>query len=187
METYLPITYLNDFIFCPYSLYLHQVFENSSENVFSAKPQQKGKLAHANIDSFEKEEKHVLKGAYVISSKLGVYGKIDKFYVRDGKLVESKFQITTVYKGYVYQLWAQYFGLVEMGYEVKSISLYSIKDKKHFPIPIPGDAERKELREHIIRIAHFDFEAPLQVNVNKCKHCIYASLCDKTPLDHVYA
>jgi len=31
METFLQITYLNDFVFCPYSIYLHQVFDNNAE------------------------------------------------------------------------------------------------------------------------------------------------------------
>lgn len=37
METFLPITYLNDFIFCPYSISLHQAFDISSEDLYSAK------------------------------------------------------------------------------------------------------------------------------------------------------
>jgi CRISPR-associated exonuclease Cas4 len=45
METLLPITYLNDFVFCPHSIYLHQVFDNAEIEVYSAAPQQKGREA----------------------------------------------------------------------------------------------------------------------------------------------
>ncbi len=100
METFMPITYLNDFVFCPYSIYLHQVFDNNSEDLYSANPQQIGKSAHVDIDSFEKNEKpETLKGIYVISNKLGVYGKIDTYSVNNKKLIESKYEIKTLYQG----------------------------------------------------------------------------------------
>lgn len=93
METFLPITYLNDFVFCPYSIYLHQVFDNNSEIMYSAKPQQSGKASHAKIDAVDQkkpERNTILKGTYVISNQLGIYGKIDTLYVKQQKLVESK-------------------------------------------------------------------------------------------------
>jgi len=188
METFLSITYLNDFVFCPYSIYLHQVFDNSSEVLYSASPQQTGKSAHTGIDSEKpKLQAQIMKGAYVISNRLGIYGKIDTFYVAKQKLVESKYQIKTIYKGYYYQLWAQYFALTEMGYVVSELCFYSIRDKKTYPVRIPQQTEFEELRKHIRKIARFDFESEIKVNPTKCKHCIYASLCDKTNIDHVYA
>lgn len=188
METFLPISYLNDFVFCPYSIYLHQVFDNSNEVLYSASPQQTGKSAHTKIDSQKPSpQKQILKGIYVISNQLGVYGKIDTFHVSKQKLVESKYQIKTIYKGYYYQLWAQYFALTEMGYVVSELCFYSIRDKKTHVVPIPKEPEFEELRNHIKKIARFDFDQPINVNPVKCQHCIYAALCDKTNIDHVYA
>jgi CRISPR-associated exonuclease Cas4 len=188
MEAYLQITYLNDFVFCPYSVYLHQVFDNNVQELYSASPQQRGKSAHLDIDSFEKPElPHLLSGIYVISNKFRVYGKLDKFYVKEKKLVESKYEIKTLYRGYYYQIWAQYFALLEMGFDVEQLYFYEIKTKKYYQIPIPGVKEADELINHIRKIARFDFEAPININPAKCKHCIYASLCDKTQIDHVYA
>ena len=191
MEAFLQITYLNDFIFCPYSVYLHQVFDNNAEDLYSANPQQRGKTAHEDIDTFEEEKiqenLETLKGIYVISNKIGVYGKIDTLYLKEKKLVERKYAISTLYKGYYYQLWSQYFALTEMGYEVEQLAFYSIKDKKEYPIPLPDSNDLEELQNHIRKIAWFDFESEINVNPVKCKHCIYASLCDKTNTDHVYA
>lgn len=191
METYMPITYLNDFVFCPYSIYLHQVFDNSKEEVYSAKPQQMGKAAHADIDHFDETEKDsapgMLKGIYVISDRLGVYGKIDTLYVNEKRLVESKYEIKTIYKGYYYQVWCHYFALKEMGYEIDKIQFYSIKDSTIIEVEIPTETDFEELRTHIRKIAWFDFDSEIYVNPEKCKRCIYASLCDKTQLDHVYA
>lgn len=190
MEEYMPISYLNDFIFCPYSLYLHQVFDNNNEEVFSAAPQQAGKAGHSIIDAKEEnktQKAKVLKGIYVISHKLGIYGKIDSLHLIENKLVESKYFISTIYKGYYYQVWAQYFALTEMGFKVEEIAFFSIKDRKTYPIALPNDLDFQELQEHIRKIARFDFEQNIIINPTKCMHCIYASLCDKTELDHVYA
>ncbi len=191
METYLPITYLNDFIFCPYSLYLHQVFDQNSEDAYSALPQQRGKAFHAHIDSFEEarasEKEKVLKGIYVISRSLGVYGKIDTLHLEEKKLVESKYFISRLYQGYYYQIWSQYFALCEMGFEVSSIEFFSIKDSITIPLPIPKESQREELKAHIRKVARFDFETEIKVNPSKCRNCIYAALCDKTQQDHVYA
>ncbi|MBX2887917.1 MAG: type V CRISPR-associated protein Cas4 [Ferruginibacter sp.] len=189
METYMPISFLNDFIFCPYSLYLHQVFDDSNEEVFSAAPQQVGKRHHATIDNTPPKSRKLklLKGIYVISHRLGIYGKIDTLHLDEGRLVESKYAITTLYQGYYYQLWAQYFALVEMGYVVKQLAFFSIRDRTTHPVALPGEVEFAELQQHIRLIAHYDFEQNFTPNPAKCAHCIYAALCDKTNTDHVYA
>lgn len=47
---FIAISTLNDFIFCPYSIYLHNVFEGTDDDVFYALPQIKGKrLIHQLI------------------------------------------------------------------------------------------------------------------------------------------
>lgn len=187
MEFFLPISYLNDFIFCPYSIYLHQVYDNGASENYSAIPQANGKAAHPVIDFSSNKSSKVFKGIYVISNKLGVYGKIDSYYTEQKKLVESKYKIDELYKGYFYQLWAQYFALTEMGFEIDSLQFYSIKHKKTHEVPLPAEKEFLELKSHIRIIARFDFESPIKINPNKCSHCIYAALCDKTEEDHVYA
>ena len=45
-EDYITISTLNDFIFCPYSIYLHNVYENTDESIFHATPQTQGRIAH---------------------------------------------------------------------------------------------------------------------------------------------
>ena len=39
MNNYISISQLNDFIFCPYSIYLHNVYMEADEDVFKAPPQ----------------------------------------------------------------------------------------------------------------------------------------------------
>ena len=187
METFLPITYLNDFVFCPYSIYLHQVFDCNEDIVYTALPQQKGKFSHKHVDVGDSVcKQQIVKGVYVISNRLGVYGKIDTYYPKRFKLIESKYLVRKLYKGFLYQLWAQFFAMEEMGYTVKEVSLFSIKDKQSYKLKLPGVNEYKELRGHIKKIARFDFEQEMKTNISKCKHCIYAALCDKTNSEHVY-
>ncbi len=188
MEFFMPISYLNDFVFCPYSVYLHQVFDNNKEETFSALPQQKGKEAHDRVDKNPtKQSKKVLNGIYVISNMLGMYGKIDQYFVNDKILVERKYKLTTIYRGYYYQIWTQFLAIEEMGYEVKELYFHSISNNQRISIAKPKPEEIIELKNHIKKIARFDFEQKINVNPEKCKRCIYAALCDKTDLDHVYA
>ena len=49
-EDYISISTLNDFIFCPYSIYLHNVYENTDESIFHATPQTQGRIAHETVD-----------------------------------------------------------------------------------------------------------------------------------------
>ena len=38
MEDYISISQLNDFIFCPYSIYLHNVYMETDEGLYHATP-----------------------------------------------------------------------------------------------------------------------------------------------------
>ncbi len=49
-EDYISISTLNDFIFCPYSIYLHNVYMESDEGLYHATPQTRGRNAHETID-----------------------------------------------------------------------------------------------------------------------------------------
>ena len=50
-EDYISISTLNDFIFCPYSIYLHNVYMESDNSLFHAAPQTTGKIAHKTLDT----------------------------------------------------------------------------------------------------------------------------------------
>jgi CRISPR-associated protein Cas4 len=54
MYDYIAISTLNDFIFCPYSIYLHNVYITCEEELFHAVPQTRGKAAHETIDLIKK-------------------------------------------------------------------------------------------------------------------------------------
>lgn len=51
MDDYISISVLNDFIFCPYSIYLHGVYMEADESIYHASPQVRGKAAHKAIDA----------------------------------------------------------------------------------------------------------------------------------------
>lgn len=46
MDDYIPISTLNDFIFCPYSIYLHNVYMDTDEGLYHATPQTKGRIVY---------------------------------------------------------------------------------------------------------------------------------------------
>ena len=187
MDYLIPISTLNDFIFCPYSIYLHNVYMDADEGLYHATPQTKGKLAHEPVDNkTSSNRKDEILALPVMSEQLGVMGKIDVYRKKEKKLIERKYQLKQIYQGQIYQLWAQYFCMVEMGYEIDGIAFYEISTNKTIPIAIPTDADKMELVSFINSFKEYDPSTPMKANPNKCRHCIYCNLCDKTEEDNVY-
>jgi CRISPR-associated protein Cas4 len=188
MDDYIPISELNDFIFCPYSIYLHNVYAGGSEDLFHATPQTLGKAAHASIDEKNYSSlKDEITGLAVYSEELGVLGKIDLYKGKEKLLKERKYLLETIYRGQIYQLWAQYFCMKEMGYEVDRLEFHSLSTNRTFPIDIPTNKDKAELLGFIDQFKKFDPSQTFQVNSNKCLHCIYCNLCDKTDSENVYS
>lgn len=181
MEAYMPISYLNDFIFCPRSIYFHQLYGRMSKWIYHTTDQTKGTAAHKSIDSQAyTTSKQVLQGMEVYSEKYRIGGRIDIFDQSKSLLVERKKKIKAIYDGFIYQLYAQYHCLVEMGYTVKKIKLYSMDDNKNYYVETPeNDPDRQRAFEGIIQqMQAFDLNKPFVANKNKCPRCVYNNLCD---------
>lgn len=186
MDDYIAISTLNDFIFCPYSIYLHNVYMNTDEGLYHATPQAKGRLAHESIDNKTSLNKDIILALPVISNHLGLIGKIDVYKQKEKKLVERKYSLKHIYRGHMYQLWAQYFCMIEMGYEINNISFYEISTNKTIPVNLPTSKDRKELVTFIDNFRKYNLSEPISINVTKCSHCIYSNLCDKSEQENVY-
>ncbi|MCF7860955.1 type V CRISPR-associated protein Cas4 [Candidatus Woesearchaeota archaeon] len=179
MEDNIKISTLNDFIFCPRSIYFHNLYSSYDEHLYQSSYQTRGKNAHKNIDSKRYcSKKEILEGIDVFSEEFGLIGKIDLFNIKNKTLVERKNKIKTIYEGYYLQVYAQFYCLLEMGYQVKIIKLYSISDNKNYYIDLPGDSEKNRLFEVINEMKKFSLEDPFRQNQNKCNMCIYRNLCD---------
>ena len=186
-EDYISISTLNDFIFCPYSIYLHNVYENTDESLFHATPQTQGRIAHKTVDEKKSStRKDVLQSLPVFSEKYGLMGKIDVYIIKEKFLIERKYQLRQIYQGQIYQLWAQMFSLQEMGYEVGRIAFYEISTKRTIPVALPSPEDTKRFEHFLHSFRDYDLNQPFQPNLNKCRHCIYCNLCDKTTEDNVY-
>lgn len=188
MNNYISISQLNDFIFCPYSIYLHNVYMEADEDIFKAPPQKIGKLAHNSIDSKKySTKKSDIMSLPVYSEELGIVGVIDIFREDTKILIERKYNLKNIFRGQTYQLWAQYFCMCEMGYDIRQIAFYEISSNKMIQIPLPNDNDKNELAEFIQKFRDYNpITTPLSINHNKCLHCIYCNLCDKTNIDNVY-
>ena len=179
MESYLPISYLNDFIFCPRSIYFHQRFDRYDARLYHKTWQTAGKLKHETIEKRKySTAKKILQNFDVYSEKYGISGKIDIYDLEKKALVERKNLINTVYDGYRYQVYAHYFCLEEMGCQVDTIFLHSLKNNKRYSIPVPGEAETQEFLELLEKIRSYSLESPFSQNIQKCRNCIYNTLCD---------
>jgi CRISPR-associated protein Cas4 len=180
VEPYLPISYLNDFIFCPNSIYCHQLFGKLSTSLYHSPYQTEGLAAHSSIEEKRySSKKAILQGIDIYCDAFNLCGKIDLFDVDKKTLIERKKMIKTIYDGYIFQLYAQYYSLVEMGYEVEKLQLYSLDTNKAHPVKLPD--QYPEMKEKFIQlisdIQNFNPDNFIQTNKQKCEKCIYVSLC----------
>ena len=183
MEEIILISYLNDFIFCPVSIYFHKLYGAMDKTLYQSSFQINGTNAHKAIDSKKySTKKNVLQSINVYSEKYGFQGKRDVFDVDKGLLTERKNKIITIYDGYVFQIYAQYFGLTEMGYDVKKLRFHSLSDNKNYDVKLPkDDNEMFEKFENLIKeIRLFNMENFVQTNIKKCQNCIYEPSCDRS-------
>ena len=160
---------------------------DTDEGLYHATPQTRGKIAHEAVDNkTSSNRKHDLLSLPVYSTRYRLMGKVDMYRQEEKLLIERKYQLKNIYQGQIYQLWAQYFCLLEMGYEVEQIAFYEISTNKMIPIPLPNESDTIQFAAFIERFQHFNPEDTIPINSNKCKHCIYCNLCDKTEEENVY-
>ncbi len=179
MEAYIQISKINDFIFCPRSIYFHAVYEQFHQKVYHETPQLVGKIKHENIEKSEySTAKRYWQGAEVYSEQYGLAGKIDIYDRDEQALIERKTKVAKIYDGYRYQLYAQMLCLIEMGHPVKKLFIHSLADNKRYPIPLPEGEELGRFEEVIEQIRSFDVsQFPVIDNPEKCNRCIYKPLC----------
>lgn len=105
MDEYIIISSLNDFIFCPYSIYLHNVYMDADEDMYHATPQIRGKNAHEPTDNKSSSTRSdVILALPVYSEKYHLMGKIDVYKVKEKKLIERKYQQKSIFQYSVYEV-----------------------------------------------------------------------------------
>ena len=188
MTDYIPLSTLNDFIFCPYSIYLHSVYMEAGEDLYKATPQTKGTIVHQGVDEKKgSTRKSDIMSLSVYCDELGISGKIDIYKQDKHLLIERKNNLKCIFRGQIYQLWGQYFCMKEMGYEIDRLAFYEISTNKLIEVELPGTLGKQELIAFIEQFKNYNpASTTFKINPNKCIHCIYCNLCDKTDADNVY-
>lgn len=179
------ISNINDFIFCPASIYFHNLYGRQATETYQCQDQILGTNAHKAIENQNySSSTKILQGISCYCEKYNLIGKIDLFDTVKGILSERKRTIKNIYDGYVFQLYAQYFSLIEMGYDVKEIRLYSYTDNKVYPQKLPKDNLEMlaKFEETIKAMKSFQLDGFQQNNELKCKSCIYEPACDRSQL-----
>ncbi|MGM9665325.1 MAG: type V CRISPR-associated protein Cas4 [Eubacteriales bacterium] len=180
MEEPFPVSFLNDFIFCPASIYFHMVDADTEKMSYESYEQLQGSAIHESVDNAKYSDKTtVLQGISVYCEKYNLSGKIDLFDTEKGLLTERKRKISSIYDGQVFQLFAYCFALREMGYTVRQLRFHSIIDNKLYPVPLPEDnvCMLKRFEKTIENIQTFDINSFVQSNFQKCAKCVYEPLC----------
>lgn len=179
MESYIPISTINDFVFCPRSIYFNKLYQRYNESMYHETAQKEGKIVHESIDQKKySSEKKWITSLDVYSQKYGLCGKIDMLNTDTHTLIERKNKILKIYDGYKYQLWAQMFCLQEMGYTVEKLYLHSLSDNKRTEIEKPKWYELERFEKIIEKMHTYNIFDSFVPNPNKCDKCIYRELCD---------
>lgn len=90
MEYPLNITALNDFIFCPASIYFHNLYEDMERTLYRSTYQINGTKAHQSIDNKKYSGPATLQGLSVYCEQYNLIGKIDLYDIKSFTLVERK-------------------------------------------------------------------------------------------------
>lgn len=183
MENPFAATLLNDFVFCPASIYFHMVDADADKMTYESHEQLQGSSLHEKTDRQEYSDKSsILQGVSVYCEQFGIEGKIDIFDTESGVLTERKRKITAVYDGQVFQLYAYCYALREAGYRVNELRIYSSLDNKVYPIPLPeeDDLMNHKFVETVTRFRQFSLDSFTQTNQAKCEKCVYEPLCPYT-------
>lgn len=186
MESYIKLSTLNDFIFCPKSIFYHNLYDQYNKELYQEEAQIAWSLAHQTIDNKNySTRKEVLQWLDVYSEEYWICGKIDIFNTKSWELVERKNLIKReddkgkIYLGYKLQLWGQMFCLEEMWYEIESLWLYSMSDNRKYRIYKPSSMELLKFQELLEKYKKFDPNQKWWTqNTQKCIKCIYRELCD---------
>ncbi len=187
METYIKLSTLNDFIFCPKSIYYHTLYDNYEKNIYQEKAQKEGTKIHEAVDNKTySTSKHILQWMSVYNEYYKIAGKIDVFNINTEELIERKTKIfldkewkPKIYLWQRYQLWGQMFCLQEMWYNVNSLWIYSVKDNKKYRIYKPSTNGLLDFEKFLKKYKKFDLlQKNWQQNTQKCIKCIYRELCD---------
>ena len=91
----------------------------------------------------------------------------------------AKQKSKSIYDGYRYQLFAQYFGMIEMGFDVLHLEVRSIEDNKKYAIELPEGEWLQRFQKLIDSIKNYNFEDHQNhfEIPSKCANCIYKTLC----------
>ena len=142
-----------------------------------------GRAAHESIDNGTYYgKKNILSGIDVYCEKYGLQGKIDILDIQNKELIERKNYISHIYDGQIFQLYAQYFAVTEMGYEIKNLTIRSKKDNKKYVIPLPKDdiVMFTKFEKTLDDMRNFTMDDFMQINTKKCIMCIYEPSCDRS-------
>ncbi|MCA9369316.1 type V CRISPR-associated protein Cas4 [Candidatus Woesebacteria bacterium] len=179
MHSYIQLSKLNDFLFCPYSVYLKSIYDGFKSDTYHATPQKRGKIHHKAIDegTYSSSTRY-LQGLSVYSEKYNIAGKIDIYDTEKKALVDRKYKVKAVYDGHRFQLFGQYFCMAERGYEVEKLFLHSLSDNKRYEVALPEGIWLEKFEQLVVRMQNPEnYEKDPDVTIEKCQNCIYSVLC----------
>jgi CRISPR-associated protein Cas1 len=177
----LAISLVAHHVFCPRRAWLEAAGERTDTAQMAA-----GSAAHRATDDPTTGREGVLRGAEVVSERLGVVGRCDTVELApDGSATIVEYKATPVRRrpeltdAMKVQVLLQAMALEEMGYAVSGQYVYFTGHRVRVPVPrTPADVERAEnaVRATATTLASRDAPAPLEDDP-RCTACSHAGVC----------
>ena len=100
------------------------------------------------------------------STTYNIISVIDYYDRRKRILIEKKHKINQIYKGNIFQIYAQFYALRDNGEQVDNMYLYSIVDKLYYPITLPENnlPMKYEFEKTLKNMYSFSAESFIQTN-----------------------
>ena len=180
MEETIPITAINDFLFCPKSLYWGNIARRSlAKDSYQESAQKAGTLSHGNVDSGRySTRKTVFSGFPVYCEKYGLMGVIDVYDSGSGTIIERKRTVRAVWEGFRMQVFAQALSLMESDFPVKRIKIHSLTDNRTYDVGLPARQDVDRLEEILGEMRSFSPWDEFDPDRKRCPRCPYRHLCD---------
>lgn len=158
---------------------------NADKTMYQTRYQLEGTATHKSIEARRYSTRSdILQNKEVYCDRYGIAGRIDVYDGRRRLLTERKKHQSVIYRGLVFQLYAQCFCLREMGYQVERLRIHSMDDNRDFEMALPEDDPETahEFEETLDAMRSFSLKGFVQENASKCQRCIYAPMCGSTDI-----
>lgn len=183
---YIPLRYLNEYVYCPRLGYLELVYSEFEDNIFTVDGAIKHRAVEKEKGKNGNSETVHMTSVLLSSEDLGLIGKIDLLEIDEGNYFPVEYKRgkipnkeQKIYDPEKIQLCAQGLLLRDNGYPCSKGYLYFADSHRRIEVPFDGELiqRTRSLIREFRKIISCDEPPPPLVNSRKCIGCSLNKIC----------